>query len=582
MDTFKGLFAYAREKRLAMIASLILSALATLFSFLPYYYFWQLLKEVTSSNQADHIRHLSFLIFLATVLYSLTYLLSLICSHIYAFRLESNMRKEGLKHLLGASFSFFDKESSGKVRKIIDDNASNTHTVIAHLLPDAVNAFLFPIGLLILAFVANWMLGLLVLVTIALSLLCFKFMYSDPNMMEDYMRGLEDINSETVEYVRGIQVIKIFGVVIESFDKLYTAIVHYAKVVNKQCQDCKLPFTLFQTLTMSFGSLVIVYAYSQWNLARSGELISLVVFFMTFSALLGTAFSKIMLFSKDFQLAKDAIDKLEGLFVEMDKDQLSYGNRDHMPNYSISFSQVSFEYEKGLPVIQDLDLYLEEKKTYVFVGSSGSGKSTIAKLISGFYPINKGQLKIGGYDISDYTAKTLEESIAFVFQDAKLFKTTIFENVQLARPKASREEVLEALSLARCDSILAKFETREETVIGSQGVHLSGGEKQRIAIARAILKNAPILILDEASAASDPENEYEIQRAFEALMKDKTVIMIAHRLPSIKNVDEILVIDHGKVIERGQHASLYAAKGKYQKLQDLYAQANEWRIANEG
>ena len=273
------------------------------------------------------------------------------------------------------------------------------------------------------------------------------------------------------------------------------------------------------------------------------------------------------------------VDRLDELFDKMGKNKLQNGSIDKIDSFDIEFDKVGFEYEEGVKILSDFSLKLNSGKLYALVGSSGSGKSTIAKLISGFYPVSSGQLKIGGRDIKEYTNKVLEKNIAFVFQNSKLFKTSIYENVRLARPESSHEEVMKALEMAMCGNILDKFESRENTIIGASGVHLSGGEMQRIAVARAILKDAPIVILDEASAASDPENEYEMQRAFKALMKDKTVIMIAHRLSSIRNVDEILFVEEGQVVERGSHDELMAGQTKYRHFQDLFNKANEWRLA---
>ena len=576
MDIFKRLFSYAEERKAYMVLAMILSGLATILSFVPYYFLWQMLSEITMNADGERISNLSYLIFGSTILYTVTYLCAMLCSHLFAFRIETNMRKKGLNALLNASFSFFDMHPSGKTRKIIDDNSSNTHTIVAHILPDSVNAVLFPICLVVLSFMVNIYVGLLIIAAIIFALICFKFMYSDQETMKEYMGALEDINSETVEYVRGIQVIKIFDMLVESFDKLYKSIITYSEVVNRQCQMFKRPYVLFQTVMLCLAAMIIPIAFKLLpNAQNSGEIVSLVVFFASFSGLLMGAFMKVMFFSKNFQLGEDAINKLEGLFKEMDKNKLTHGDVSEMTSYDISFDKVTFCYEEGINVLENLSIELPAGKRYALVGSSGGGKSTIAKLISGFYPLSSGEIKIGAKDISN----VLEKNIAFVFQNAKLFKTSIYENVLIGNPESSHEEVMKALELAMCGSILDKFESRENTVIGAKGVYLSGGETQRIAIARAILKNAPIIIFDEASAASDPENEYEMQQAFTELMRGKTVIMIAHRLSSIRDVDEILVIENGKVVERGSHYELISREGKYRKLQELYSKANEWRLS---
>lgn len=580
MGVFKKLFSYAEDRKGCMVAALLLSAVATILSFVPYYYLWKMLHEITGDADYSRISKLSYLIFATTIIYMFTYIAALMCSHLFAFRLETNMKKKGLNALLDGSFSFFDMNSSGKTRKIIDDNSGNTHTIVAHILPDSVNAVLFPICLLVLSFMVSKYVGVLIVAAVIAASICFKFMYSDSDMMKEYMSALDDINSETVEYVRGIQVIKIFNMVVESFERLYKSIIRYSEVVNKECQMCRRPYVIFQVCMLSLSALIVPVAYiAMPKSPQASETISLVVFFAAFSGLLMSAFMKVMFFSKNFEMANDAISKLESLFDEMDKNKLAHGDVSDMTSHDIDFSGVTFRYEEGVDVLTDFSLKLESGKKYALVGSSGSGKSTIAKLISGFYPVSSGELKIGGVDISKYKRETLEHEIAFVFQNAKLFKTSIYENVKIGRPDASREEVIKALDLAMCGSILDKFETREDTIIGAKGVHLSGGETQRIAIARAILKDAPIIILDEASAAGDPENEYEMQQAFSKLMEGKTVIMIAHRLSSIRNVDEILVVEDGKVTERGSHDELIAKDSKYKNLQNLYNQANEWRLS---
>lgn len=579
MSTFSKLFNYAKEKRVFMVMALVFSAISTIFSFIPYYYFLQILREISGNADFYIIRQIAFNIFLTTVLYAATYMLSLGFSHIFAFRLETNMKKRGINHLLSASFSFFDINPSGRTRKIIDDNTANTHTIVAHILPDFVNAVLFPLGVIVLSFTASWQVGILVLGATGFAVICFAKMGVGKEMMMEYMGALEDINSETVEYIRGIQVIKIFGLKIESFKKLYKSILYYSKVVNKQCQMCRTPYILYQTFMMSFGALIILIAYPMINAnATMSQIISMVVFFMTFVGLLNTAFIKIMFFTKNHTFAKDAVDKLENLFEKMEDNKLTGGYVSEMEAYDIEFDGVSFEYDEGVKVLENLNLKLEEGKRYALVGASGGGKSTLAKLISGFYPIKSGSLMIGGIDIREYKNEVLEKNIAFVFQNAKLFNKSIYENVKIGRPDATYEEIMDALRYAMCDTILDKFESRENTIIGAKGVHLSGGEIQRIALARAILKDAPIIILDEASAASDPENEYEMQRAISSLMKGKTVIMIAHRLTSIREVDEILLVENGKIAERGSHEALMAANGKYKHSQELFRQANEWRL----
>ena len=504
---------------------------------------------------------------------------AILLSHFLGFRLESNLRIAGLYKLFEASFSFYDKNNSGQIRKIIDDNAGNTHKTVAHLIPDNVTALLTPIGMLAFIFVIDYRLGLLLAAACIIGVFQHKQMFSSPELMNNFSQALERMSAATVEYVRGIQVIKLFRVSVSYYKALMESIHEYRKNVYAYSQSCRRPYVGFQVLFNSLYLLCIPFAAF---LVLRGEEASLVlaklVFFCLFSGVVMSSFMAVMFAGYDNHGARLTIDRLEELMGKMEEEALIHGNLERMDKFDIEFSKVSFKYGETF-VLEDFDLRLEENKTYALVGASGSGKSTIAKLISGFYPVNGGEILIGGKNVGDFSEKTLQENIAFVFQHSKLFKTTIYENVRIGNPKATREEVLEALKAARCEDILNKFPEREETVIGAKGVHLSGGEIQRVAIARAILKDAKIIILDEASAATDPENEYEIQRAFSNLIRGKTVIMIAHRLSAITNVDEILLVEKGKILERGSHASLMAQQGRYKALQDMYVRSNEWRIA---
>jgi len=387
------------------------------------------------------------------------------------------------------------------------------------------------------------------------------------------------MSASTVEYVRGMQVIKLFGVSIEYYKSLIESIRDYKTNVYAYSQSCRKPYVAFQVLFNSFYAFVVpIAAYTTIRTEQVGLMLAKLAFFAIFSGIAFSSFMAIMFASSDNFSAKLTIDTLENLMKNMDKEKLEHGNLETVNNYDIELSNVSFKYENNY-VLENFNLKLDANKTYALVGPSGSGKSTIAKLISGFYPVDKGKILIGGENISDYTETTIQKNIAFVFQHAKLFKQSIYDNVKIGNPEASRDSVLKALHAASCDSILDKFPERENTVIGSKGVHLSGGEMQRIAIARAILKDAKIIIMDEALAATDPENEYEIQRAFSNLIQGKTVIMIAHRLSTITDVDEILFIENGEVIERGSHETLMEQGGRYKNLQDMYARTNDWRIA---
>lgn len=453
---------------------------------------------------------------------------------------------------------------------------------VAHLIPDNTGAMITPVLVLVLGFFISYRVGIVLVVMTAVSLVLLKYMMGEQQFMKIYQASLEKLSSETVEYIRGMQVVKIFGVDVRSFKALNTAIKEYAQNALNYSLSCKTPYVLFQELFFGVVAILIPVILLFTKAGSDLKLMSLeliMVFFL--SGVLYTYIMKVMYLSMYTFQAQDAVSKLENMYKDMQEDVLQFGDKTEFKNHNIEFENVSFGYKKDNLILENLSFKLEENKSYALVGASGSGKTTIAKLISGFYNVNDGEIKIGGENITSYSKEALINEISFVFQDSKLFKTTIYENVALANKDASRKEVFEAMRLAGVDGIIAKFKDRENTVIGSKGVYLSGGEKQRVAIARAILKDAKIVIFDEASAAIDPDNEHELQKAFSNLMKEKTVIMIAHRLTSIRNVDEILVMENGKIIERGSDRELMKKDSVYKHFQDTYKTANDWRVADE-
>lgn len=410
------------------------------------------------------------------------------------------------------------------------------------------------------------------------SALILKAMMGNSEFMKVYQEALDKLSSETVEYIRGMQVVKIFGTKLNSFKALDESIKNYSKYAYDYSLSCKKPYVIYQLIFLGLIAIISIplsFFITGMGSPKNFTVELIMIFFI--SGVIMVSFMKIMWASMNIFNAKYAIDNLEALYDKMQEDRLTYGSRTRFDNYNIDFENVTFSYGENT-VIENLSFSLLEKRTYALVGHSGSGKSTIAKLLSGFYRLDAGTIKIGGYSLEEYTKEAIIRNISFVFQDSKLFKKSIFDNVAIADESANREDVMKALSLAGCDEILAKFKDKENTIIGSKGVYLSGGEKQRIAIARAILKNSPIVIMDEASASIDADNEYELQKAFKNLMKDRTVIMIAHRLSSIQNVDEIIVLEGGKVVERGSNDSLIEKQGIYSRLLRLYETANDWRV----
>ena len=554
--------------------------LSVVFKVWGYYYLSKFLIEIIVYNNIENAKYYGFCVVGLLIIGITLYGIAGLVTHVLGFRLETNLRKYGIEGLSKASFSFFDTHPSGKTRKIIDDNATDTHMIVAHLIPDNAGAILMPILLLVLGFFVSLKVGIILIILSIVGGISLSMMTGEKEFMKIYQESLETLSSETVEYVRGIQVIKIFGISVESFKALNTAIKNYSKYSLEYAMSCKRGFVGFQWFFFSFIAMVIPILLLFFNIEDPKMLAVELIMVLFLSGALFVSLMAIMYVSMYAFMGQSVVEKLESIFEEMNSNKLIFGSNNEFENYNITFENVSFGYTDK-KIINDLSFSLEENKSYALVGSSGSGKSTIAKLISGFYKVDSGVIKIGNRSISSYSEEALINNIAFVFQNVKLFKTSIYDNVKIGKTDASYEEVMTAMNLAGCNSILDKFSEREQTQIGTKGVYLSGGEKQRIAIARAILKDAKIIIMDEASAAVDPENEYELQRAFSNLIKDKTVIMIAHRLPSIRNVDEILVMDNGEIIERGTDRELMALDGEYKKLQSLYNKANEWRVNYE-
>ncbi len=581
MKVYKKLFKYVPDNRISAYLAMIFSSVSAFFMVFGYYFIYQFLKELMITGNYEKAGFLSIKIVIYLTLSGLLYLISGLASHKLAFRLETNLRKRGIDGLSDSSFRFFDLNSSGYIRKTIDDNAAKTHMAVAHMLPDNSQAFLVPIFSMILAFIISLRVGSVILILSVVSAFILKGMMGDGKFLKLYQSALDKLSSETVEYIRGMQVIKIFGTKLKSFKALHEAIMNYSKYAYDYSISCKKPYVIYQFIFLGLIAIITIPLSFFLTSIVDSKMIAvelIMVFFL--SGVMMVSFMKIMWASMNVFNANYAIDHLEELYSKMQEDNLTYGQREHFDNYNIEFDHVSFSYGDN-KVLENVSFALEEKKTYALVGHSGSGKSTIAKLLSGFYKVDSGSIKIGGYALEEYTKEAMINNVAFVFQDSKLFKKSIYDNVALANQYATKEEVMEAMRLAGCDEIIAKFKTKENTMIGSKGVYLSGGEKQRIAIARAILKKSPIVIMDEASASIDADNEYQLQKAFQNLMQDKTVIMIAHRMTSIQFVDEILVLEDGKIIERGDHKTLLRKQGLYSKLLHLYESANDWRVANE-
>ena len=578
MNVYKKVFHYVPEKIVPGILSILTSLLSGVILVYAYMLLYFFLENLILFRDEGQSYAMSLKIVLALTLAGLCYLLSGVLSHIFAFRLETNLRKKGIEGLASASFRFYDLHSSGYIRKTIDSNAEKTHQAVAHMIPDSAQAFLVPLLSLALGFFVSLRVGVILLLLVLVSGFFLQKMMGGSQFMKLYQESLNHLSGETVEYVRGIQVVKLFGNRLQSFKAMKEAIESYAKYAYEYSLSCKTPYVLYQWIFL--GLIPILSIPLSFLLVKEPQpeklIIDLIMIFFLDGVIM-VAFMKIMWSGMYIFNASFAIDEMEKLYKAMQEDSLQYGKEEIFPNYSMEFQNVDFSYGDK-KVLEGLSFRLEEGKSYALVGHSGSGKSTIAKLFSGFYKVDKGQIRIGDLPIESYSKDALCKAISFVFQDSKLFHKTIYENVLLGKPDATPEEVHHALDLAGCREILERFPEKENTLIGAKGIYLSGGEKQRIAIARAILKDAPIVILDEASASIDADQEYALQNAFKNLIQGKTVIMIAHRLSSIQGLHEILVLEEGKIVERGSSKELLQRDSRYKKLWELYQTTEDWRI----
>lgn len=574
---YKKILHYVPEVSYLTYFSIVVSFLSSFFTVGSYLFMYKFFYNlIVYSNIEKSITYSIFIVVMLIISSFLQFIANML-SHKLGFRVETNLRKKGIDILTNANFNFFNEHSSGFIRKTIDDNAAQTHAIIAHLIPDNANALMTPILVLILGYYINFYVGLVLLFLIIITFFFAFKMKGKRKFMDHYQNALDEMSSKTVEYVRGMPIIKIFGLDITSFKSLHDSINNYSSNALKYANSNKWPFVFYQLIFFGITAFILPFIV-MFNIK---EYVIPLIFIIFLTGVLYTVMIRIMyVFMYSFK-GNYAISQLENLFSDMEKHKSYFGKKENFENFDIEFKTVNFSYNKNKKVLDNISFKLKQNSIYALVGASGGGKTTIAKLISGFYSIDSGEILIGGVNLKEYSKKAIIENISFVFQNPKLFKLSIFDNVKIAKKNASDEEVYRALKLARCNEFLNKFEQKEHTIIGSKGVYLSNGEKQRVAIARAFLKNSNIIILDEASASIDSDNEYELQKAIHELIKGKTILMIAHRLTSIVNVDKIFVVENGKIVEKGSHEELIAKGGKYCHYQNLYNVANEWRVINE-
>lgn len=579
------LLSYAGGHKYFTYVSWILSAVSALTALVPFWYIWKIINEVLKASpnfgSAQNLTHYGIMAMAYAIISYLIYIGALLCSHLAAFRIAANMRIDITEHIAKLPIGFTDSFGSGKLRKIINDSTAATETYLAHQLPDKYAAMATPVGLLALLLVFDWRLGLLSLVPVAAGFAVMSAMTGKrmEEKMRQYGNALAAMSNEAVEYVRGIPVVKTFGQSVFSFKKFKATIDEYKKWVLAYTKDMRLPMMLYTAAINGVFAFLILGAFWFTNGTVTSEFFVNLLFYIIITPVISVTLTKIMYMSEEGMVISDAIERI---YSVLNAEPMSVGNNSHKPkSASVELESVHFSYDGKKEVISDISLKIKCGQTVAFVGPSGGGKSTLASLISRFFDVNSGSIKIGGVDVRDIPKDELMNTVSFVFQNSKLIKASILDNVKMGKSNATDEEVLNALRAAQCMDIIEKFPDGVNTVIGSRGVYLSGGEMQRIAIARAVLKNAPIIILDEATAFADPDNEVKVQTAFAKLSEGKTVIMIAHRLSTVRNADCIYVIADGKIAEYGNRAELIEKKGMFYKMQNDYQSSVSWKVSNE-
>ena len=575
---------YAGRRRVLTYLSWVLSAVSALTALVPFIFVWLIVREVIQADGnfaavQDSLSVYGWWAVGSALISMLVYFAALMCSHVAAFRVAGNMRKKAMRHIGTLPVGFMNSLGSGRVRRIVNESSGATETYLAHQLPDMVGAFATPVGMIVLLFVFDWRLGLLSLIPTVLGFIIMSKMTGKDmaRKMKEYQSALENMNNEAVEYVRGVPVVKTFGQTVFSFKRFKGSIDSYHTWVIAYTKSLMWPMVAFTTAINCVFVPLIIAGLCFTAGGVDGTFLLNLIFYIIFTPIISVTLVKVMFMSENNMIVSDALQRIDGILAIKPLPEPSAPQKPK--DNSVAFEDVTFAYEGAdRNAIDGISLNVKAGETVALVGPSGGGKTTAAGLVARFWDTASGAVKVGGVNVRDIDRQTLNDTVAYVFQDSKLLKTSILENVRMGRPSATREEVLTALHNAQCDDIFAKFPQGVDTVIGSKGVYLSGGEQQRIAIARVMLKNAPVLVLDEATAFADPENEAAVQRAFERLAEGRTVIMIAHRLTTVQNADNIYVLKDGKVAESGTHAQLMEQNGLYHNMYDEYRTSIAWKV----
>ena len=579
------LLTIAGSYRYLTYASWILSAISALIALVPYYFIWHVMREVLEVapdfSRAQNLTYNGWMAVMFAVIAVLVYIAGLMCSHLGAFRIATNLRLQSMNHIVKLPLGFAEHFGSGKLRKIVNESSAATETYLAHQLPDRANALATPCGLLVLLFVFDWRLGLLSLAPVLLGFLIMMAMTGKEmqQKMKEYQNALDDMSNEAVEYVRGIPVVKTFGQTIFSFKKFKDSIDRYKVWVIAYTKQLRTPMMFYTAAINGVFVFLIAGALLFTQDQVTTEFLLNLVFYIIITPIISVTLTRIMFQSENAMIVDDALQRIDSVLNLEPLKETAHPM--HPKDGSVELEQVHFSYNGEKDVLNGISISIPAGQTVAFVGPSGGGKTTLANLISRFFDPQSGTVRVGGVDVRDIPKEELMNTVSFVFQNSRLIKASIFENVRLGKPEATREEVMAALKNAQCDDILEKLPDGMDTVIGTKGVYLSGGEQQRIAIARVMLKNTPIIILDEATAFADPDNETRVQAAFSKLSQGKTVIMIAHRLSTVAGADRIYVVKDGQIAESGSSRELMERGGLFARMWQNYQTSIQWKVQKE-
>lgn len=578
-DHMKLIRNYAGGHKNLITLGRCIAALSAILVLIPYYDLWKIISIAVNNEDTGRISHYAWQAVILTVASLLIYIAALLCTHIAAFRVQANMRSALMRRIITLPLGVFDDDGTGRIRRIVNDSTAATETFIAHQLPDKTVAAVTPVGLIVLIFAFNWKIGLICMIPAAIGFACMMSMMGKgmQEKMKEYQNALDTMSSEATEYVRGIPVVKTFGQTIHSFKRFKSSIDGFGKWSTDYTLMLRLPMTAFMTCINAIFAFIVIAAFVfAGDEVTAGHILN-IMYYIIVTPLITVALTKVAYSGEAEMTLIDALKRVDSI---MEIEPLEDSKAEKMPaGHDVELKGVTYRYKDAVrDAVNNVSIKIREGEHVALVGPSGSGKTTLAELMVRFFDVTEGEILIGGVNVKEISSVELMKQVSFVFQDSRLIKKSILDNVRMAKPDASESEVLDALKKAQCMDIIEKLPKGIHTVIGEKGTYLSGGEQQRITIARAYLKDAPILILDEATAFADPDNEAKVQAAFEELSKGKTLIMIAHRLTTVMNADRIFVMDNGRCTESGSHDELMEKNGLYRRMFDEYSRSVEWKV----